>query len=38
VDAGDVDMEAIAAGTYSASPDDPEPTTTAEEAPAAPEA
>jgi small subunit ribosomal protein S2 len=44
VDAGeDVDMEAIAVGTYSASPDDPSPQTAAEEAappesPRAPEA
>jgi len=38
VDAGEVDMEAIAAGTYSASPDDPEPMAAAEAAPTAPEA
>jgi small subunit ribosomal protein S2 len=31
LDSGDVDMEAIAAGTYSASPDDPEPSTGDEE-------
>jgi len=39
VDAGDdVNMEAIAAGTYSASPDDPSPQTAAEEQPASPDA
>jgi small subunit ribosomal protein S2 len=39
VDSGDeLNMEAIAAGTYSASPDDPEPPTTAEGTPAAPQA
>jgi len=34
VDAGEVDMAAIAAGTYSASPDDPGPATATTEAPA----